>query len=103
MTGRQPRQERLLWRTPELAAFGYVLDRCSDATASLWLDGVEHLWGRDIYPADRQSFIFNPIEILGIANGLAHIKSRAETHREWLINTILRGLNSNEFRTSLSS
>jgi hypothetical protein len=93
----------LLRRTPELAAFGYVLDMCSDSTASLWLDGVEHLRGRDIYPADRQSFVFNPIEILGIANGLAHIRSHPETHREWLIDTILRGINSNLFRTGLSS
>ena len=59
----------LLRRTPELAAFGYVIDRCSDATIELWVDAVEHLRGRDIYPADRQSFIFNPIEILGLAQG----------------------------------
>jgi hypothetical protein len=32
-----------------------------------------------------------------------HARWRAEAHREWLINTILRGINSNQFRTALSS
>jgi hypothetical protein len=93
----------LLRRTPELAAFGYVIDQCSDATVALWLDGIEHLRGRDIYPPDRQSFIFNPIEILGVAHGLVNCPSGAEEHREWLANTILRGVKGNEFRTISSS
>jgi hypothetical protein len=91
-----------LRRTPELAAFGYVIDRCSDATVALWLDGIEHLRGRDIYPPDRQSFIFNPIEILGVAHGLASCANAAGEHREWLTNTILRGIRGNQFRTSPS-
>jgi hypothetical protein len=57
-------------RTPELAAFGYVADRLDDATSKLWMAGFEHLRGRQIYPAHRQSFIFNPVEILGVATGL---------------------------------
>jgi hypothetical protein len=92
-----------LRRTPELAGFGYVIDRCSDATVVLWLDGIEHLRGRDIYPPDHQSFIFNPIEILGVAHGLANCPSAAGDHREWLANTILRGIRGNEFRTVPSS
>jgi len=93
----------LLRRTPELAAFGYVLDRCPDEMPGIWLEGVEHLRGREIYPADRQSFIFNPIEILGVANGLVIIGSSAQRHREWLANTILRGIDGNQFRTALSA
>jgi len=93
----------LLRRTPELAAFGYVADRCSDATIELWVDAVEHLRGRDIYPADRQSFIFNPIEILGLAQGLVCCQMATDDHREWFANTILRGIKGNQFRTSLST
>jgi hypothetical protein len=93
----------LLRRTPELAAFGYVIDKCNEATVSLWLDGVAHLRGRDIYPADRQSFILNPVEILGVTHGLANCLSGADRHREWLAETIQHGLNTNEFRTALSS
>jgi REase_DpnII-MboI len=92
-----------LRRTPELAGFGYVIDRCDNATVALWLDGIKHLRGRDIYPADRQSFIFNPIEILGVAHGLASSPSAAGDHRKWFANTILRGIRGNEFRTIPSS
>src|ERR1700677_806888 len=52
----------LLRRTPELAAYGYLLDKCDETISDMWLAAVEHLRGREIYPADRQSFIFNPIE-----------------------------------------
>jgi hypothetical protein len=78
----------LLRRTPEIAAFGYVLDRADAETSTLWNEAIEHLRGREIYPADRQSFIFNPIEILGVAAGLVTPSAIAE-HRE-------------QFRTPLS-
>jgi hypothetical protein len=40
------------------------------------MEGFEHLRGRQIYPTDRQSFIFNPVEILGVATGLPDMCSR---------------------------
>ena len=91
----------LLRRTPEIAAFGYVLDRADADTLALWSEAIEHLRGREIYPADRQSFIFNPIEILGVAVGVLQPSVPAE-HREWLAGTILRGLTQGQFRTPLS-
>ena len=91
----------LLRRTPELAAYGYLLDNCDETLSDMWLSAVEHLRGREIYPADRQSFIFNPIEILGIAAGLA-FAPKADEHREWLADTILRGVKQSQFRTPLS-
>src|SRR5262249_18051616 len=81
----------LLRRTPEIAAFGYVLDRADADTLALWNEAIEHLRGREIYPADRQSFIFNPIEILGVTAGVLQPSVPTE-HREWLGGTILRGL-----------
>jgi REase_DpnII-MboI len=91
----------LLRRTPEIAAFGYVLDRADTDTLALWNEAIEHLRGREIYPADRQSFIFNPIEILGVAAGVLQPSVPAE-HSEWLAGTILRGLTQGQFRTPLS-
>lgn len=91
----------LLRRTPEIAAFGYVLDRVDATTLALWTDAIEHLRGREIYPADRQSFIFNPIEILGVSTGLVS-PSVAGEHREWLANTIVRGMSQGQFRAPLS-
>lgn len=91
----------LLRRTPEIAAFGYVLDRADSATQVLWADAIEHLRGREIFPPDRQSFIFNPIEILGIAFGVAFASVPIE-HREWFATTIRRGISQGQFRTALS-
>jgi hypothetical protein len=91
----------LLRRTPEIAAFGYVLDRADAETSTLWNEAIEHLRGREIYPADRQSFIFNPIEILGVAAGLETPSASAE-HREWLAGIVTRGLTQGQFRTPLS-
>jgi hypothetical protein len=91
----------LLRRTPEIAAFGYVLDRANPPTLALWLEAIERLRGREIYPPDRQSFIFNPIEILGVASGLMLPLIPAE-HRSWFSATILRGVAQDQFRTPLS-
>lgn len=91
-----------LRRTPELAAFGYVMELVDEVTSALWSEAIEHLRGREIYPADRQSFIFNPIEILGVAVGLRQCPKATDDQREWFSNTIVRGLNAGLFRTSVS-
>jgi len=97
---RQP-SSLLLRRTPELATFGYVLRLADAATVQLWIDGIEHLRGREIYPADRQSFVFNPVEILGISAGLMVDEVPIE-HRKWFAETVLRGFEKDQFRTPLS-
>jgi REase_DpnII-MboI len=91
----------LLRRTPEIAAFGYVLDCADAATLALWTEAIEHLRGREIYPADRQSFIYNPIEILGVSTGLVSPSVPGE-HKQWLAGTIVRGMSQGQFRTPLS-
>lgn len=93
----------LLRRTPELAAFGYVIESAAPPIQAIWLEAVEHLRGRDIYPADRQSFIFNPAELLGIASGIAAIAKMPDGHGEWMVSTIQRGFNTGQFRTPVSA
>jgi hypothetical protein len=91
----------LLRRTPVLAAYGYVLDLAPEDTVVLWVDEIEHLRGREIYPVDRNSFIFNPVEILGVSLGLCSEKVPRE-HRGWLAGTILRGFAQGQFKTNVS-
>lgn len=91
----------LLRRTPVLAAYGYVLDLAPEGTVALWVDEIEHLRGREIYPVDRNSFIFNPVEILGVSLGLCSEKVPHE-HRDWLAGTILRGFTQGQFKTNAS-
>jgi hypothetical protein len=97
----RPTTETLLRRTPEIAAFGYVLDRVDATVLDLWADAVERLRGREIYPGDRQSFVFNPLELLGLAAGLS-CSSGSSEHREWLASTISRGIRQEQFRTPVS-
>ncbi|MDF0492252.1 hypothetical protein [Bradyrhizobium yuanmingense] len=91
----------LLRRTPVLAAYGYVLDLAPEDTVALWVDEIEHLRGREIFPVDRNSFIFNPVEILGVSLGLCSEKVPRE-HRDWLAGTILRGFTQGQFKTNVS-
>lgn len=91
----------LLRRTPELAAYGYVIDLAPVETIALWIDEIKHLRGREIYPADRNSFIFNPVEILGVSLGLCSAKVPIE-HREWLAGIILNGFSQGQFKTNVS-
>jgi hypothetical protein len=91
----------LLRRTPVLAAYGYVIDVAPEETVALWIDELEHLRGREIYPVDRNSFIINPVEILGVSFGVCSSKVPRE-HREWLAGTIMRGLAQGQFKTTVS-
>jgi hypothetical protein len=89
-------------RTPELAAFGYVADTLDSDATKLWAEGVNHLRGRQIYPSDRNSFIFNPVEILGVARGLSCVRAELDAHREWFIKTICKGLEEGQFRSAIT-
>lgn len=86
-----------LRRTPELAAFGYVGDKLDPATAKLWAEGFEHLRGRQIYPSDRQSFVFNPVELLGVAAGLHLCPAVVAENRDWFVGMIRKGLADRHF------
>ena len=87
--------------TPELAAHGYLLRKATDNNRSVWLDAIDHLRGREIFPSDRQSFVYNPIEVLGIADGLATLDA-ADSRRTWFVDTLRRGFSNHHFRAPAS-
>lgn len=71
---------------PILAAVGYrlALPATADDTAELWLDGVRRLMARDPIPADRNSFFFRPVELLGLAAGSQALIDKDDAPLRWL-------------------
>ena len=64
---------------PVLAAYGYLLaaspDKLSDKVSAQWLEGFERLSQKEPLRADRQSFFYRPLELLGISLGVASCNS----------------------------
>lgn len=87
--------------TPEIATYGYLMDQIDPKGRSVWCDAIDHLRGREMYPPDRQTFAFNPLEIVGIAAGLSTL-SPDDHRRTWLVDAIRHGFASGHFRTPLS-
>jgi hypothetical protein len=90
-----------LRRTPELAAYGFTAAKADTNLRNDWIEGLDHLKGREIFPADRQSFIFNPVEVLGIANGIASFES-PEFQRKWYLEILERALSEGRLVTPIS-
>jgi len=88
---------QLLRRSPELAAFGYLIGQTSAATQADWIVAFERLMGREIFPSDRNSFIHIPVELLGIAFGVAACPTAKDDHRTWLAGAIQRGFVERQF------
>jgi hypothetical protein len=53
--------------------------------------------GRDAYPSDRNSFVYNPLELLGIAFGVKECAETTDLQRTWLIGIIERGISDRQF------
>lgn len=87
--------------TPEISAYGYLLDQINPEGQAEWCNAIDHLRGREMYPPDRQTFAFNPLEIVGIAAGLSTLPP-SDDRRLWLVDSILRGFAAGHFRTPLS-
>jgi hypothetical protein len=77
---------------PVLAACGYAVqaDRAVGLPADEWLDGVSRLSEREAIVAHRNTFIYRPHEVFGIALGLAHYEDPSSALREWLAELIER-------------
>jgi hypothetical protein len=75
---------------PILARIGYRLAHppASHEAEGMWLDGVRRLMARDAVPADRNSFFFRPVELLGLAAGGQAIADRDGTPQSWLRNLL---------------
>lgn len=87
--------------TPEISAYGYLLEEIEPQGRVEWCSAIDHLRGREMYPPDRQTFAFNPLEIMGIAAGLSTLPPD-DNRRSWLVEAIRRGFTSGHFRTPLS-
>jgi hypothetical protein len=86
-----------LRRTPELAAFGYVMARADSKTQIEWAQAFDRLMGRDIFPSDRNSFVYSPLELIGVALGVAACVAATDVQRAWLVSTIQRGFAERQF------
>jgi hypothetical protein len=93
----RPANPQLLRRAPELAAFGYVIAETGTETPSDWAQAFDRLMGRDAYPSDRNSFVHNPLELLGIAFGVRECAATTDAQRAWLIDTIGCGISNHQF------
>ncbi|TBG52581.1 hypothetical protein [Rhizobium leguminosarum] len=90
-----------LRRTPELASYGFAATRADADLRADWIEGLDNLRGREIFPADRQSFIFNPVEVLGIASGIVSFES-PDLQRDWYAETLKRALSEGRLVTLIS-
>jgi len=77
-------------QAPVLAAAGYMLaEGASDNDlAAHWRNGVARLAERDPFPADRASFFFRPVELLGLARGA---RATGDPFAEWLARVLADG------------
>lgn len=83
----------LVRRSPELAGLGYSLSTIETTqTHELWLAGFERLMQREVYPLDRDSFVQEPLELIGLALGLRACKLAKDTHRHWFSGQLEQGL-----------
>jgi hypothetical protein len=71
---------------PILAAIGYRLFNpgIGEESAGQWIDGMRRLMTRDAVPADRNSFFFRPVELLGIAAGASTLADEDKEPVRWL-------------------
>lgn len=80
-----------LQEAPILAALGYSVAEADAPTRDLWAKSVERLTSRDTFPNDRNSFFYRPIELLGIAQGIAGCQTISAAVKSWFQNILKAG------------
>lgn len=98
----RPAGVRLFRRAPDLAGFGYVMDRAEQEVREAWHQGFVHLTGRDVFPADRSSFIYNPLELMGVTYGAVECPFVTDPERAWLAGAILKGIGERQLSSAVS-
>ena len=85
--------EARLGEAPVLASLGYLL-AAGEATAGAgWGDGYRRLAKRNAFPADRSSFAFRPLELLGVVLGVTRLPQAAEAvDAAWIKHVVERRL-----------
>lgn len=71
---------------PILAAAGFRMASVGRFAEHLraWLDGMQRLAARDPIPVDRNSFLFRPLELLGLVIGSLAVAQQDSTPFDWL-------------------
>jgi len=77
---------------PFLAALGFLLGAgvIGQSEADRWLSGMETVSRKEPLPSDRASFMFRPVELLGISVGATSLE-HADESRRWLRDALARG------------
>ncbi|TAK32775.1 MAG: glycosyltransferase [Myxococcaceae bacterium] len=77
---------RRLDQAPVLAAMGFAFSQGSpdDALHDRWARAFDRLTARAPFPADRASFVYQPIELLGICLGVTLCQHVTQDHLSWL-------------------
>ncbi len=93
----RPCTPQLFRRAPDLAAFGYMLDETDTNTKDDWAQAFDRLMGREFFPSDRNSFIYSPLELIGIAMGAVRCSVVTDAQRALLLGAINQGLVERQF------
>lgn len=89
-------------RSPELACLGYSLARLEDHEShEIWLGGFQRLMLREVYPADRDSFVQEPLELIGLAKGVRDCKLITDEHRSWFADQLEKGMSGHKISVGL--
>ncbi|MHB1511264.1 MAG: PD-(D/E)XK nuclease domain-containing protein [Acidimicrobiales bacterium] len=77
---------------PFLAALGFLFGAgvIGQSEADRWLSGMEVVSRKEPLPPDRASFMFRPVELLGITVGATSLERDSEATR-WLRDALTRG------------
>ena len=81
--------DRRWMEAPVLACFGFRRAVAPEVwSVDRWLEGMRRLMARDPAPADRNSFLFRPVELLGLALGSVAADPDDHEPRRWLRQTM---------------
>ncbi len=77
---------------PILAAAGSAMAaglwRSALPDEAAWLKALQRLQKRELFPVDRSSFAYRPLEVVGLALGLSCCKHHEDQQVEWLIGAL---------------
>jgi REase_DpnII-MboI len=86
-TSAAPLDPKRLDQAPILAATGFFLAIKSSTigkpTSEEWAAAFQRLSKRDAFPSDRASFAYRPLEVVGIALGMASSGNLDSASRDW--------------------
>lgn len=93
-TGATALEPKRLDQAPILAATGFFLAIKSSTidkpTSEAWAAAFQRLSKRDPFPSDRASFAYRPLEVVGIALGMASSANIDSASRDWFKGVLSR-------------